>query len=228
MAVHYHGLPLTPIWVLDNLAGKHVCLSFATAPATQVEWALRRAQSIMWDNGAFSAYTKKMPFDAAGFYQWIAPNLTHPHWGVIPDAIDGSIADQRALRATWPFHASLGAPVWHLGLPTDYLLELTDGHAKVCFGSSGLYWKIGSPEWEARMDEAFECLAKRRNVQPWIHGLRMLSQLGKRWPLASADSVNVARNYKTASACPGCMSHRIDIVNAPAENFLNRSFMVPA
>jgi hypothetical protein len=215
MAIHYHGLPLTPTGALDRLAGKHVCVSFATARPSQTEWALRRAQGIMWDNGAFSAFTQGQAFDEGGFYAWVEPFLAHPHWAVVPDVIDGSIEQQRELAARWPFDRALGAPVWHLALPLDYLLELADAWPRVCLGSSGVYWQIGSAAWQRRMDEVFEYLAKHRRTVPWVHGLRMLGQIGDRWPMASADSTNVARNYKDNEECPGCMSHRIDIINGP-------------
>jgi len=217
VTIHYHGLPLTPDENLAFLAGRHFCLSYATARGrpTQVRKAIALGQSILWDNGAYSAKTKGVSFDEEGFYAWVAPNLGHPHWAVVPDVIDGTVAEQRPLVARWPFARELGAPVWHLGLPTDYLLELVDAWPKVCFGSAGNYWQIGSQVWRRRMDEAFDALLSRRRQLPWIHGLRMLGQVGCEWPLASADSVNVARNYKTARTCPGCMAHRIDQVNGP-------------
>jgi hypothetical protein len=42
---------------------------------------------------------------------------------------------------TWPFPRALGVPVWHLGLPIDYLLELVDDWGRVALGSSGQYRK---------------------------------------------------------------------------------------
>lgn len=210
MSVHYHGLPLTPLSKLDRLAGKHVCVSFATKRDTQVEWAKVHAQSIMLDNGAFSAFTKGVPFDERGFYEWIDPLLHHPNWAVIPDVIDGSVEQQKDLVARWPFDRMRGMPVWHLGLPISYLLDLANSWPRICFGSSGQYWKIGSETWMRRMDDAFNALEKHFARVPWVHGLRMLDWLGRCWPLASADSVNVARNYHRYDECPGCMSHRID------------------
>lgn len=114
----------------------------------------------------------------------------------------------------WPFPRELSWPVWHLGLPLDYLLELADEWPGVALGSSGAYWEVGGPRWSGRMDEAFNALAKRR-VMPWVHGLRMLGQAGNRWPLASADSVNVARNFKDTDADPELMARRIDGVQCP-------------
>lgn len=215
MTLHYHGLPLTPFSMLDRLKGEHLCISFATKRTPQTEFALQFAQSIMLDNGAFSRFTQGLAKESWNpFYAWIEPMLAHPHWAVIPDVIGGDVEDQKQLVEQWPFSAALGAPVWHLGLPIDYLLELTDNWPKVCLGSSGEFWKLGSPAWEKRMDLAFNALAKRQS-KPWIHGLRMLAQVGKRWWLASADSANVARNYNRGGQCPACMALRIDSVNGP-------------
>ena len=66
------------------------------------------------------------------------------------------------------------------------------------------------------MDQAFNVLAKRRFL-PWVHGLRMLNMAGTEYPLASADSVNVARNFKDTNACPNEMSSKIDARNNPVK-----------
>lgn len=224
MTIHYHGLPLTPEVMLLDLAGRHVCISYATRRPAQTEISLRRMQSIMFDNGAFTIHQQGGCLDERAFYDWIGPMLGHPHWAVVPDVIRGTVEDQRALTKTWPFPRELGAPVWHLGLPIDYLLELTDEWPRVCLGSSEEFWQVGSPAWQRRMDEAAEAIFKRRRHAPWLHGLRMMAQAGKRWPLASVDSVNVARNYKTREDMPSVMAHRLDSINnqtvAPALSVL--------
>ena len=53
---------------------------------------------------------------------------------------------------------------------------------------------------------------------PWIHMLRGLAQAGKRWPFASADSVNVARNFKNGSGrdCEK-MAREIDAIQTPVK-----------
>lgn len=211
--IHYHGTPLTPRKVLYGLAGRHLCVSFASPRDADV--AVQIAQSVMFDNGAFSTFTRGQDMDVGAYYAWLGPYLAHPHWAVVPDVIDGSEKEQRKLTSAWPFDRCLGAPVWHLGLSVDYLLELAREWPRVCFGSSGEYWKVGSPKWEARIDEAFDALAKECSPLPWVHMLRGLSQAGKRWPFASADSVNVARNYKSAKFDPSLMAARIDKVQTP-------------
>jgi hypothetical protein len=45
--------------------------------------------------------------------------------------------------------------------------------------------------------------------------LRGLAQAGKHYPFASADSVNVARNFKDKPQCPELMARKIDSVQCP-------------
>jgi len=213
MTLHYHGLPLTPEVMLYDLAGRNVCISFATRRSAQTDISIRNMQSVMFDNGAFTIHTQGGALDPREFYRWIEPLLGHPHWGVVPDVIDGSVADQRRLTRTWPFPRELGAPVWHLGLPIDYLLELIDEWPRVCLGSSQQYWKVGSAIWKQRMTEVAEVVFKRRRQAPWLHGLRMMDQAGKGWPLASVDSVNIARNFKDREQMPSVMADRLDSIN---------------
>ncbi|WP_097523787.1 hypothetical protein [Sinorhizobium sp. BJ1] len=211
MTIHYHGTPLTPRTELWKMAGKHFCVSFANPG--DADWCLQHGQSVMWDNGAFTL-RKRGEANWPKYYAWLESRLGHPHWAVIPDVIDGEVEQQRELVAQWPYPKHLGAPVWHMALPTDYLLELAENWPRVCFGSSKQYWQVGSPDWERRADEAFNEL-ERRGLRPWVHMLRGLAMCGDRWPFASADSVNVARNFKDSSTCPERMARRIDAVQCP-------------
>jgi hypothetical protein len=194
------------------MSGKHFCVSFARTDDLKI--CLQIGQSLMFDNGAFSAFTRKEPFNEKGYYKWLEPILGHPHWAVIPDVIDGTRRQQERMVARWPFRKELGFPVWHLGMSMDYLRSLADNWQSICFGSSAKYWKVGSPDWQKRMDDAFDVLA-RRGPLPWVHGLRMLGQGGKRWPLASADSANVAVNFKRDTGCSRCKAFPIDSVQCP-------------
>ena len=212
--IHYHGTPITPNWALESMAGQHFCVSFARPD--NLKTCLRIGQSLMLDNGAFSAKTRGADFDPVAFYQWIDPLLAHPHWGVVPDVIDGSVEQQREMVRTWPFPRTLGMPVWHLALPIDYLLELVDGWGWVALGSSGQYWQVGSPAWAARMDEAFNALSRAHARLPWTHGMRMLAQGTEQWPLSSADSTNVALHHAEQTQCAGCMAKRINKCNPPS------------
>lgn len=213
MTIHYHGTPLTPRAELLKMAGKHFCVSFANP--SDADWCLTHGQSVMWDNGAFSLHTKGKSVDWSKFYAWVEPRLGHPHWAVVPDVIDGEIEDNLDLINQWPHDPALSAVVWHMAEPVDHLLRLCDlGFGKLCFGSSGRYWQVGSELWERRADEVFNAL-EQRGLRPWVHMLRGLALCGDRWPFASADSVNVARNFKDTSTCPERMARRIDAIQCP-------------
>jgi hypothetical protein len=200
---------------IETMGGKHFCVSYARPD--DLKRCLRIGQSLMLDNGAFSAKTRGLPFDRDGFYDWVEPLLAHPHWGVVPDVIDGSEDEQREMVKSWPFRKEMGIPVWHLGLSISYLMELCDAWGRVCFGSAGEFWQIGTSKWCHRMDEAFNALVNTYGKQiPWVHGMRMLGQASGPWPLASADSTNVALHHAEHLECAGCMAKRIDSTNPPA------------
>ena len=203
--IHYHGTPITPRSELMKMRGRHFCVPFTDG--RDLETCLSIGQSIMLDNGAYSAFTKGIPFDEKGFYEWIDPVLSPIAWAVIPDVIDGSVEQQREMVSRWPYRWNLGSPVYHLAEPITRLIELCDLWPRVCIGSSGRFWNIGTPEWSGRMDECFNELSKRHTILPWIHGLRMLNQT--EWPLASADSTNTAQNH-WIDGCPECLAGRLD------------------
>lgn len=213
--IHYHGTPITPKIALESMYGQHFCVSYFRPD--NLKTCLKIGQSLMLDNGAFSCKTLGVPFDLIGLYEWLDPILGHPHWAVVPDVIDGSVEQQRDMTKTWPFGKAYGVPVWHLGLPIDYLLELCDDWGKVCLGSAGEYWQVGSQKWAGRMDEAFNAMSKTFGRIPWTHGLRMLGQGEQHWPLASADSTNVALHHSEKQHCAGCMAKAINKQNPPSK-----------
>lgn len=191
------------------MAGEHFCVSFANP--RQADTCEAIGASVLWDNGAFSAYTQGAVFDDAALYEWLEPRLYHPHRAVVLDEIDGDLQAQQERLDKWPFNRDLSWPVWHLDKPLDYLSELADGWPGVCLGSAGKYWEVGSVAWERRMDEALEHLSRRGKL-PWLHGLRMLGQIGS-WPLASADSTNVAQNFGRDTGCAYCKARSLKGAN---------------
>lgn len=213
--IHFHGTPLSPRTALMTLAGKHFCVPFSDG--RDADTCLAIGQSVMFDNGAFSAYTRGKQLDVPGYYTWLEPRLAHPHWAVIPDEIDGDVEAQREKIATWPYPKFLAAPVWHTALSLEWLLELAGEWPRICFGSSGRYWQVGSDDWCRRTDAAFNALSQRHPHLPHIHMLRGMSLAGDRWPFASVDSVNVARNFKDANTDPERMARRIDAVQGPVK-----------
>lgn len=211
--LHYHGTPITPRRKLLALAGKNFCVSFADK--RDGDWCLRNAQSVMWDNGAFTAFTKGKATNFHGYYAWLEQRLGNPHWAVVPDVIDGEPEDNLNLIKQWPHRKDCSAIVWHMAEPIEHLLRLLDlGFGKLCFGSSGKYWQVGSDNWARRADQAFNAMAKRGSL-PWIHMLRGLSLSGDKWPFASADSANVARHHNELNICPERMARRIDAIQCP-------------
>jgi hypothetical protein len=212
--IHYHGTPISPRAQLMRMAGRHLCVSYAQPQ--DLEAGLQIMQSLMFDNGAFSTWRRGLPFDEDGYIAWLAPILAHPHWAVVPDVIDGDEAANDAMLRRWPYGRELGAPVWHMHESLSRLVHLSRTWPRVCIGSSAQFATIGTPAWCARMDAAFNALARRHQRLPWIHGLRMLGQASGPWPLASADSTNVAQNWKRDYGCAECKAARIDIVQTPS------------
>lgn len=211
--IHYHGTPITPREELWGMAGKNFCVSFTDHRDADI--CLKIGQSVMWDNGSFGLFTKGKIIDWEKFYTWVEPRLGHPHWGVVPDIIDGEEEDNLQRAKQWPHRKDCAAVVWHLSESFDHLFRLIDlGFGKIAFGSSGKYWQVGSSEWEKRVDEAFNLLAKRGRL-PWVHMMRGLSLGGKHWPFASADSANVALHHSERNVTIEYMARQIDSSQCP-------------
>lgn len=209
MTIHYHGTPITPAAQLARMAGEHFCVSFYRPDNADVCESI--GQSVLWDNGAFSHWTRGGEVDERALYEWLEPRLYHPHKAVVLDVIDKPVDVQRAALKRWPFPRDLSWPVWHLDKPLDYLAELVDAWPGVCLGSAGDYAVIGTVTWERRMEEIFNFLQKRGRL-PWLHGLRMLGQV-RSWPLASADSTNVAQNHGRDTGCAYCKARELNRQN---------------
>lgn len=217
--IHYHGTPITPNPVLDALAGRHFCVSYAAA--RQVAWCHENGQSVMLDNGAFSFWQRRLkgqmtgPPDWPGYYRWAEEWLDYPTtWAVIPDVIDGDVEANDKLVAEWPL-GDRGAPVWHLHEPIERLLTLAEAWPRVCIGSSGEYARVGDSRWHARMTDAMNQLCGNGPVPVWLHMLRGMALSGKRYPFASVDSTDIARNHNRKNN-PVEMANRWDAMQCPA------------
>lgn len=196
MTIHYHGTPITPGSVLTTLAGRHFCVSHARPE--NIERVHEIGQSVMLDNGAFSKHTRGHETNWADYYAWCDKWFSYPTtWAVVPDEIDAGSQQQDALLREWPFSKQRGAPVWHMNEPIDRLLRLIELWPRVCIGSTDEFWRVLSPEWEQRMDETWNEIAKRHRHFPWIHMLRgmQLVKLKYRWPFASVDSTDIGKNH---------------------------------
>lgn len=209
MTIKFHGTPITPKAQLARMYGEHFCVSFANPH--DADMCEEIGQSVLWDNGAFTAYTQGREVDERALYEWLEPKLYHPHRAVIMDKIGGDVEQQRAMLKRWPFPREFSWPVWHLDKPLDYLSELSDGYGALCLGSAGPYWEVGSVTWMRRMDQVLDHLSRRGRL-PWLHGLRMLGQVSD-WPLASADSTNCAQNFARDTGCARCKADQINRQN---------------
>lgn len=212
--IHYHGTPITPISALYQLSGKHFCVSHA-APA-DVGRCHQIGQSVMLDNGAFSKWKSGKNTDWNKYYEWTDKWLDCPTtWAIIPDVVEAEADIQDALIAQWP-HGLKGSPVWHMHEPIDRLVRLTEEWQKVCIGSSAEYSTVLSDSWCHRMDVAWNAISKRHQRLPWIHMLRGMACSGKRWPFASVDSTDIARNHHLPHKNPRSMADKWDGQQCPS------------
>lgn len=211
--IHYHGTPITPIDALVELAGRHFCVSHA-APQ-DVARCHMIGQSVMLDNGAFSAWKRERATNWAAYYEWADRWLDYPTtWAVIPDVINAGTQEQDALLREWP-HGTKGAPVWHMDEPIHRLLRLCDEWPRVCIGSTDEFEVVLSDSWCRRMDEAWNEISKRHRRLPWLHMLRGMQLSGKHWPFASVDSTDIARNHHLSHQSPRKMADRWDAAQTP-------------
>jgi hypothetical protein len=212
--LHYHGTPITPMAALYQLAGRLFCVSFAKPQ--DVTRCHQIGQGVVLDNGAYSVWRAGLQADWPAYYEWADQWLDYPTtWAVIPDVIEGDAEQNDALLAQWP-HGEKGAPVWHMHEPLDRLIGLSEEWPRLCIGSSSEYAVVLSEGWERRMDQAWNALAHRHARTPNVHMLRGMACSGRRWPFASVDSTDIARNHNRPQNTPMKMVERWDAIQCPA------------
>lgn len=220
--IHYHGTPITPKPILQSLAGKFFCVSYAAPENLAVCHQI--GQGVMLDNGAYSLWRRNrnvFTYVWDAYYGWARPWLDFPNtWCVIPDVIGGTESANDQLISKW--FALMGgyrqaAPVWHLHESFERLERLTRGFERVCFGSSGEFGVIGSNGWNNRVNEAFNriCGGSGRPAAA-IHMLRGMSLAGSVYPFASVDSTDIARNHNRPQNTAKAMADRWDALQCPA------------
>lgn len=213
MTIHYHGTPITPNSVLNTLAGRHFCVSFANPQ--NIRRVHEIGQSIMLDNGAFSFWRSKKPTDWNRYYAWSEEWLQYrQNWAVIPDVIDAGVEANDALIAQWP-HGDSGAPVWHTDEPVSRLLKLAEKWSKICIGSSGSH-KPRTAAWHRVMEDAMNQLCGNGPSPVWLHMLRGMALGGSPYPFASVDSTDIARNHHLPGKNAKTMADRWDAMQCPA------------
>ena len=196
--IHYHGTPFSGDHqtATRSLARRHAIVSYYRPD--QIDIVAEVCQSFILDNGAFSSWTQGVEFDLTGFMKWANLWLKHPgcDWAVAPDIIDGSEVENDARLYLVSHRKSEFAPVWHLHESLDRLERLVNEWPRVCFGSSGQYAQIGTPQWWGVMSDAMSVACDKDGYpKAKLHGLRMLDPtLTSIFPFSSCDSTNVARN----------------------------------
>lgn len=188
---------MTPVAdMVKSFAARHAMVSFENPE--QIEICAEICQSVVLDNGAFSAWKQQKAHDFAGYVDWCREWYRHPafDWCVIPDVIDGDETANDALLDAWPLDVSLSVPVFHMHESISRLKRLALEYPRIALGSSGEFAKVGTDAWWERMAEMMTAVCDdlgRPIVK--LHGLRMLDPgIFSKLPLASADSCNVARN----------------------------------
>lgn len=225
MTLVYHGTPVTPQSELLSLAGRCFCVSYFYRDKTSLPLIEGISSSLMLDNGAFSAWKKGVEFTDdywRGYHEWVDAPLDRPTtWAVIPDAILMGSQEQDRLLRQWP-HGDRGAPVFHLYAdfmhPLDRLLRLLDEWPRVCIGwaHDPKEYPIGCPEFEDAMDATWNAIAGRHARTPNVHMFRGTQLTRARWPFASVDSTDVARNHNRPQNTARAMADRWDAAQCPA------------
>lgn len=219
-----YGLPLNPMSLLDQLEGCSFCVSFATRDklGRQLDQAIELVgenEMLIIDNGAFSLHKQGISTRdedyLADFEEWAQAILDRcpQAVAVVPDVIDGTEQENTELLALWQLDPARSMPIWHLHESFDYLRYLLDGGWEhLGFGSSGQYWKPGTPEWHARVKEAFDVIdawereENAGHVRPRIHMMRAQS-LAHLYDFDSSDSTNVAVNHNRFRKLHGNDNH---------------------
>ena len=182
------------------LTGRHGLVSFAHPG--QLGLVAEVCQSFVLDNGAFTAWKGGKTPDWDAYAEWVREYLYHPgfDWFLIPDVIDGeeqhNIDLINEFVAKFPDHNNRMVPVWHLHESLNHLNGLSHMFDRVAIGSSGEFQQPKTKKWEARMNEVFNTLCDDKGrPRVRVHGLRMMDPtIFSRYPFASVDSCNVARN----------------------------------
>lgn len=203
--IHYHGTPFTPNGdMIKSFTAKHCMVSFERPDQMQI--AAEICQSVVLDNGAFSAWRQQKKYDFSGYVEWASLWVNHPcvDWCIIPDVIDGSESDNDALMAEWPLPKHCSVPVWHMHESLDRLERLLE-YPRIALGSSSAFSAVGSKKWWPRIADAMRVVCDSAGLpKVKLHGLRMLDPtVFSKLPLSSADSCYIARNSGIDSSWKG-------------------------
>ena len=212
-----HGTPLTPIRLLDDLAGSSFCVSYARPD--QLERCIDlvgEGEILILDNGAFSHWRSgKGAIDRHAFWDWAnAIQARCPQAvAVIPDVIEGS-EHENLLELSWALREGLAAypertmSIWHMNESQDFLALQCKLMNFVGIGSCAEYDVARNRKgWPQRIQRYLEKMEQVRITReaidavhgrcPWIHLMRGLGLFHELPWADSADSCNVAVNHSS-------------------------------
>lgn len=194
--IHYHGIAgVSHKFLATVISGRHAFVSYAHPG--NLEHVADICSTFALDNGAFTAWKKKVSFDFAGFKEWVEEWEQHPAYDfhLIPDVIDGQEKENRKLVDSWTLKN--GVPVWHMHESIEFLSDLCRGFDRVAIGSSGQFATIGTRQWWERINTAMVAICDDGKPPCKLHGLRMLRiDIFSKLPFHSADSTTVVRDSK--------------------------------
>jgi hypothetical protein len=175
---------------------------------------------VIIDPGEYTVWKQGKPrVDPDAYAAFCEPWLQYATTrALICDVIVGSAEENDELLKLWPHGKDKGIPVYHLHEPVDRAVRLTNEYPLVAFGSSAQFSEILSPPWERRMDEIFRAVnLSHPRFTPPIHMLRGMQLLnrGHRWPFASGDSTDIARNHNRDGNTAAKMRARWDAGQCP-------------
>jgi hypothetical protein len=214
MSIVIHGTPITPAYLLDQLAGESFCVSFADRRQTERVLELQDPNGmLLLDNGAFSHWRKgNGKIDRLAFFNWANDIQARCDVAVavIPDVIQGSEEENWmeaavAVRDLSDFPERL-AFCWHMNDSLEQLTKAARLFNVVCIGSCAEYdVQTNRQGYFARLREASAVLDYVEHFygrRPWVHLMRGVAVLKNAVRFESADSTNVARNHNRTKGQP--------------------------
>jgi hypothetical protein len=209
-----HGTPITPNYLLEQLAGHSFCVSFAHPAQLERVLSLQDPTGILLlDNGAFTFWRSgRRQIDSHRFFQWAnAVQQRHPAAvAVIPDVIGGDEASNwiSAEIAVHELSASVDRLMfcWHMTDSLEQLVRAARSFNYLAIASCGEYdvqrYRQRYLQRQQEILTALWWVATEYGHRPWIHLMRGVAVLPSVSWADSADSTNIARNHARRKAVP--------------------------
>lgn len=201
--IHYHGTPISGSLVSSTrlLASRFAMVSFARPD--QLSLVLEVCKGFALDSGAFSFWKRGEPIDWDLYRSFVFEHYQHPgyQFSLIPDVIGGSDEENDELLKQYPLPG--GVPVFHQNESLARLKRLVEYYPTVALASTETH--IPSYSFDSWMIDCMRVICDEKGKPRCkIHGLRMLNpKIFTGYPLASADSTNVAQNCNNLTQWSG-------------------------